>query len=56
MDVTTLKGGEYFDADEMLRDRDGNLMPDGMYKTLEGEVFMYEGNHEALMRKIASVE
>lgn len=48
----TLPDGAYFDDDEMLHYPNGELMPDGVYRTQDGEVFMYEGNFAA---KLASL-
>lgn len=39
-----LPDGAYFDDDEMLHAPNGELLPDGVYETREGETFLYEGN------------
>lgn len=39
-----LPEGAYIDDDEMLRDKDGNYLPDGCYQTADGDVLMYEGD------------
>ena len=39
-----MPAGAYWDADDMLHAANGDLLPDGLYVTDEGNVVMYEGN------------
>lgn len=52
VEIIQLKTGAYFDEEEMLHDEKGNLMPDGIYRTQEGEVFSFEGNRENELKKL----
>lgn len=42
--ATVLPDGAYFDDDEMLRSKDGQLLPDDTYKMPDGSMLLYEGN------------
>ena len=42
MSCYILPEGSYFDSDDMLRNKDGVLLPDGLYKNGEN-VILYEG-------------
>lgn len=44
MESQPLPQSFYFDQEDMLRDKDGNLLPDGIYLDEEGNPFIYEGN------------
>ena len=49
-ELTVLPDDAYFDKEGMLRDKDGNFLPDDCYKTPDG-ILMYEGNSMRLLKE-----
>ena len=41
---TKMPHGAYFDENGMLKDANGELLPDGAYQEEDGSITMYEGN------------
>ncbi len=44
-----MPSGAYFDSDEILRDRDGEALPDGLYEDEAGNLISYEGNFAKML-------
>ncbi len=48
-DPMPMPEGAYFDDDEILRDKHGDKLPDGLYETADGGKILYEGNFDDLI-------